>query len=232
MNLVELESVRLSYGSARALENLTLPIREEERVVLLGPSGCGKTTVLRLIAGFLAPDSGRVLLEGRPVSGPGRVLVPPEKRNVGLVFQDLALWPHLTVRGNLEFVLRARKIPRAEWKGRTGTLLDLLGISDLADRKPAQLSGGQQQRAALARALVQEPRILLMDEPLSSLDYDLNRRLREEILRLRERLRFTLLYVTHDREEAFHIARRIIVLSHGSIAFQGTPEEAKAWFAR
>ncbi len=232
MNLVELESVRLSYGSAPALEDLTLRIEERERVVLLGPSGCGKTTILRLIAGFLAPDSGRILLQGRPVSGPGRILVPPEERNVGIVFQDLALWPHLTVRGNLEFVLRAKRIPRAQWKDRVEHLLGLLGISDLSGRKPAQLSGGQQQRAALARALVQEPGILLMDEPLSSLDYDLNRRLREEILRLQARLRFTLLYVTHDREEAFHIAERVVVLSRGNISFQGAPEEARAWFAR
>ncbi len=232
MNPVELHSVSFSYGEEVVLHDLSLQVEKGERLVLLGPSGCGKTTVLRLISGFVAPERGKVLLEGKPASLPGRVLVPPEKRNVGMVFQDLALWPHLTVRGNLEFVLRARRIPRARWKSRAEALLGLLGIGDLAGRKPARLSGGQQQRVALARALVQEPRILLMDEPLSSLDYELNLKLRREILRLQEALGFTLLYVTHDREEAFHIATRVVLLSRGQVEFEGSPKEVQALFTR
>ena len=232
MNPVELHSVSFSYGEEVVLHDLSLQVEKGERLVLLGPSGCGKTTVLRLISGFVAPKRGKVLLEGKPASLPGRVLVPPEKRNVSMVFQDLALWPHLTVRGNLEFVLRARRIPRARWKSRAEALLGLLGIGDLAGRKPARLSGGQQQRVALARALVQEPRILLMDEPLSSLDYELNLKLRREILRLQEALGFTLLYVTHDREEAFHIATRVVLLSRGQVEFEGSPKEVQALFTR
>ncbi len=227
MNIVEIQRVSKRYGRQAVLRDFSLAAGPGERVVILGPSGCGKTTVLRLIAGFEAPDTGQVLLGGQPVSRKGRILVPPEARNLGMVFQDLALWPHLTVRGNLEFGLRARHVPRAERTRRIRETLERVGLGGLEERRPAALSGGQQQRVALARALVLAPRLLLMDEPLSSLDLDLNLRLRREILALHEALGFTLLYVTHDREEAFDIATRVVLMHRGCVILDGSVEEAR-----
>jgi ABC-type Fe3+/spermidine/putrescine transport system ATPase subunit len=194
------------------LDGFSVALRAGERMAILGPSGCGKTTVLRLVAGLLAPDSGSVALDDKIVSSAGCVLVPPEQRNVGMVFQDLALWPHLTVDGNLRFGLKARKVPRAEAGRRIRKTLELVGLWDRAGSHPGELSGGEQQRVALARALVLEPGVLLMDEPLSSLDFDLALRLRREILQLHEKLRFTLLYVTHNREEAAEIGERVLLM--------------------
>jgi len=229
MSLVEMEGLSFSYQEEPVLEEVDLRIERGGRVALLGPSGSGKTTLLRLLAGFLAPREGRIRLEGKEVSRPGRILVPPEDRNLGLVFQDLALWPHLTVRGNLEFGLKARGVPRREREIRLEETLALLGIEEFARRRPSNLSGGQRQRVALARALVLRPSLLLLDEPFSSLDFDLRKRLRREILRLQEELGFTLLAITHDREEAFHLARRILLLSRGRIAFQGPPDQARSF---
>ncbi|HHJ53260.1 MAG TPA: ABC transporter ATP-binding protein, partial [Caldithrix abyssi] len=189
--------------------------------------GCGKTTILRLIAGFIAPDTGRIYLNGALTSWDGRILIPPEKRNIGMVFQDLALWPHLTVSGNIGFGLKAKRIPKTEREAKIKDILQLVGLEGYAKRKPAELSGGQQQRVALARALVLQPNVLLMDEPLSNLDRELNVRLRDEVVRLQEQLGFTLLYVTHDREEAFHIARTVILMRDGRVEFKGRVEEAK-----
>lgn len=217
VKVVELDSISKAYGEEKALDDVSLGIEPGERVVVLGPSGCGKTTILRLIAGFIAPDSGTVSIEGKPVSRDGRILTPPERRNVGMVFQDLALWPHLTVKGNIEFGLRAQGFPKSERLRRIRESLELVGMSQYADRKPAELSGGQQQRVALARALVLEPKVLLMDEPLSSLDLDLNVRLRKEILALHANLGFAMVYVTHDREEAMEIATRVVTMRHGRI---------------
>ncbi len=219
MNLIELDSVSKVYNRSgtKALDRVSLAIEAGERTVILGPSGCGKTTILRLVAGFIAPDSGSVAVGGETVAVDGRVIVPPERRNLGMVFQDLALWPHLTVKGNIEFGLKARGIAKAERITRIRDILNLVGMADYSRRKPAELSGGQQQRVALARALVLEPGVLLMDEPLSSLDLELNVRLRKEILRLQEKLSFTLLYVTHDRNEAFDIATRIVIMDKGSV---------------
>ncbi len=217
MKVVELDSISKAYGEEKALDDVSLGIEPGERVVVLGPSGCGKTTILRLIAGFIAPDRGTVSIEGKPVSRDGRILTPPERRNVGMVFQDLALWPHLTVKGNIEFGLRAQGFPKSERLRRIRESLELVGMSQYADRKPAELSGGQQQRVALARALVLEPKVLLMDEPLSSLDLDLNVRLRKEILALHANLGFAMVYVTHDREEAMEIATRVVTMRHGRI---------------
>ena len=228
--IITLESVSKSYGNRLVLDAVSLELAEGERLVILGPSGCGKTTILRLIAGFIAPDAGSVNITGEAVSKPGCILVPPERRHLGMVFQDLALWPHLTVRGNLEFGLEAKGVGRSERTQRVETLLELVGMEEFAERKPAELSGGQQQRVALARALVAEPKVLLMDEPLSSLDVELNVRLRREVIRLQEKLGFTLVYVTHDREEAFAIATRVIVMSHGHVELDGCVEEARAFF--
>ena len=234
MKVVTIHSVSKRYNGALALDCVSLDIMAGERIVILGPSGCGKTTILRLIAGFIAPDTGSISLGDEVVSADGRILQEPEQRNVGMVFQDLALWPHLTVNGNLDFGLRARGVPKNERQHRVREALTLVGMADYEHRKPAELSGGQQQRVALARALVLEPRILLMDEPLSSLDLDLNVRLRKEILRLQNALGFTLLYVTHDRDEAVDIATRVITMSKGRVVaeppgfFRREPEAGEA----
>ncbi|NOZ21848.1 MAG: ABC transporter ATP-binding protein [Planctomycetes bacterium] len=217
MKIIGIDSVSKLYNGAKALSNISLEIDEGERIVILGPSGCGKTTILRLIAGFIAPDTGSISIAGELVSKNGRTIKPPEQRNLGMVFQDLALWPHLSVKGNIEFGLKAKGIKKIEREGRIRNILNLVGMAGYKDRKPAELSGGQQQRVALARALVLEPNVLLMDEPLSSLDLELNVRLRNEILRLQEKLGVTLLYVTHDRDEAFDIATRVVSLKQGRI---------------
>ncbi len=228
MSLIRLDSVTKFYGREAALHSLTLDVNAGERLVLLGPSGCGKTTVLRLLAGFIAPDSGRIYLGGRLVSQQGQILLPPEKRNIGMVFQDLALWPHLSVHGNLAFGLKALKVTKREREERIRHMLQLVGLEGFEKRKPAELSGGQQQRVALARALILQPEILLMDEPLSSLDLELNIRLRREVVRLQQTLGFTLLYVTHDRSEAFGIATQVVQMAKGRIVFQGSVPEMRA----
>ncbi len=230
MKTVVLDAVTKSYDGARVLTGITFEVDEGERLVVLGPSGCGKTTILRLIAGFIAPDAGTVSIAGEPVSGDGRIVVPPERRNVGMVFQDLALWPHLSVKGNVEFGLKVKGIPKIERERRVREALELVGLAGYAERKPAELSGGQQQRVALVRALVLEPRVLLMDEPLSSLDQELNERLRKEVLGLQERIGFTLIYVTHDRGEAIDIATRLLTLEQGRVVGEGTVEELRAHF--
>ncbi len=228
MSLIRLDSVTKFYGREAALHSLSLEVNAGERLVLLGPSGCGKTTILRLLAGFIAPDSGRIYLGGRLVSQQGQILLPPEKRNIGMVFQDLALWPHLTVHGNLAFGLKALKVDKREREERIRRMLQLVGLEGFEKRKPAELSGGQQQRVALARALILQPEILLMDEPLSSLDSELNIRLRREVVRLQQTLGFTLLYVTHDRSEAFGIATKVVQMAKGRIVFQGSVPEMRA----
>ena len=217
MSLISIDSVFKSFGGETALDGISLDIEEKERIVILGPSGCGKTTVLRLIAGFIEPDSGSIAIAGTVVSRDGRILIPPEERKLGMVFQDLALWPHLSVKGNLEFGLKAEGLPREQRKKSIDEMLALVGMRDFSDRMPAELSGGQQQRVALARALVLQPEVLLMDEPLSSLDLDLNLRLRREILRLHEQLGFTLIHVTHDQDEAFELATRVVKMNAGRI---------------
>jgi len=228
VKLLELDSVRLAYGERVAVDGVSLTVNEGERTVILGPSGCGKTTILRLLAGLAAPDRGRVLISGQLASADGRILIEPERRGLGMVFQDLALWPHLSVIGNLDLGLRARGVPRTERKRRIHEMLELVELTELAAARPGELSGGQQQRVALARALVLEPRALLMDEPLSSLDPELNRRLREEILALQARLGFTLVYVTHDREEASGLATRIVIMNRGQVVRDGSPEDVSA----
>jgi ABC-type Fe3+/spermidine/putrescine transport system ATPase subunit len=194
-------------------------------VVLFGPSGCGKSTILRLLAGLIAPSAGRILMEETEVSVPGRVIRPPEHRNLGFVFQDLALWPHLTVAGNLEFGLKARKVDAVTRKRRIQEMLRLVNLGDRANSKPGELSGGEQQRVALARALVLHPQALLMDEPLSSLDRELSLQIRSDILRLHQSLGFTLVYVTHDREEAIAIGTWLVQMSAGRIV-EARPSQA------
>jgi iron(III) transport system ATP-binding protein len=217
MALIVFDSVSKIYSGKTVLRNFSLSVERRERVAILGPSGCGKTTVLRLLAGFIAPDTGTISIDGQVVANHGKIFVQPEQRHIGMVFQDLALWPHLSVEGNLEFGLKAQGIPKSQRAQRIHEILELVEMKAYLHARPAQLSGGQQQRVALARALVLRPKALLMDEPLSNLDEELNRRLRSELLRLHAQLGFTLLYVTHDRSEASEIGTRIVRMRQGCI---------------
>jgi ABC-type Fe3+/spermidine/putrescine transport system ATPase subunit len=207
----------LSRQTHQALEGVTLEVVRGELVVVLGPSGCGKTTLLRLVAGLETPDSGEIWLGGTQVAGPNQILVPAHRRGIGFVFQDLALWPHLTVRKNLEFVLESARIPRDRRAAKIQEVLTLVRVEALVSRYPHELSGGEQQRVALARAIVAEPRLLLLDEPLSSLDPELRRELRLELARLKGALGATVVYVTHDREDASALADRVISMRQGRI---------------
>jgi ABC-type Fe3+/spermidine/putrescine transport system ATPase subunit len=217
MAIISFDSVSKTYQGKTALHDFSLAVEPGQRVVILGPSGCGKTTVLRLLAGFIAPDTGSISIDGHVVAAAGKILQPPEQRCLGMVFQDLALWPHLTVEGNLEFGLKAQRIPKPQREQRITEILALVQMDAYRRARPAELSGGQQQRVALARALVLRPKALLMDEPLSNLDEELNQHLRAELLRLHAQLNFTLLYVTHDRVEANEIATHVVTMRHGRI---------------
>jgi ABC-type Fe3+/spermidine/putrescine transport system ATPase subunit len=214
---ITLTDITKRFGSHVALESVSLEVPPGTAAVVLGPSGCGKTTMLRIIAGLEVPDSGQVVLDGATVSAAGRVDVPPHRRKLGFVFQDLALWPHLTVRKNLDFVLGSMALSRHEHNRRAQDALALVRIEELAGRYPHQLSGGEQQRVALARAIVREPRVLLLDEPLSSLDPELRADLRSELARLHRALSLTTVYVTHDREDAAALADSVIEMRAGRI---------------
>jgi iron(III) transport system ATP-binding protein len=215
MSALEFQNVSKRYGDRVALDNLCFRIDSGERVVIHGPSGCGKTTVLRLLAGFLAPDLGKVLVGGRVVAENRTILVSPEHRQLGMVFQDLALWPHLTVARNLEFGLKARGLASEVRRQRIADMLARVHLIGSADVYPAKLSGGQQQRVAIARALVAQPLAVLMDEPLSNLDDELRDELCGQILDLHAQLGFTLVYVTHSKEEMRRIGSRAIRLREG-----------------
>lgn len=217
---VKLESVRKEFGDEVAVESLDLTVEEGETVGIVGPSGCGKTTTLRTVAGFETPTEGRVTFDGEDVTD-----VPPEKRNVGLVFQSYALFNNMSVLGNVAFGLKMQGVPAEERRQRAMKLLELVGIEELADREPKTLSGGQQQRVGLARALAIEPEILLLDEPMTGLDAKLKQRLRKEIGELLDELDVTTLYVTHDQKEAMVMCDRIAVMNDGHLEQVGTPEE-------
>jgi iron(III) transport system ATP-binding protein len=199
------------------VDGVSLEVASGDAVVILGPSGCGKTTLLRLIAGLEVPDSGEIWLAGAQAAGAGRSLMPAHERGIGFVFQDLALWPHLTVQRNLNFVLESVKVPRVERPAKALEALKLVRIEQLSSRYPHQLSGGEQQRVALARALVGQPRVLLLDEPFSSLDPELRDALRSELARLQRALYLTTVYVTHDQADAAILADRIIEMRAGRI---------------
>lgn len=217
MSMIEFRAVSKIYRGRRVIDALTLQVEAGERVVLFGPSGCGKSTMLLLIAGLVAPDSGDILIDGQIVASNGKNRCEPQQRGIGMVFQDLALWPHMTVAENIEFGLRAKRVPSEERKRRVVEIAGVVGLGDYLSARPGELSGGEQQRVALARALALEPRILLMDEPLSALDDALNEKLRSEILRLHGELGFTLVYVTHNRDEARELGTRIVHFSRGRI---------------
>ncbi len=217
---VSIQNVTKRFGTQAAAEEVSFDIHDGELFFLLGPSGCGKTTVLRLIAGFYAPDAGEVCFDGRPVNH-----VPPNQRNTGMVFQNYALWPHMTVTENVAYGLDVRHVGREEKARRVRDALAIVRMGDLAGRSPAQLSGGQQPRVALARALVINPGILLLDEPLSNLDAKLRLETREEITRVHNETRQTMLYVTHDQKEALSMADRIGIMNAGRLVQVGTPRD-------
>ncbi len=217
---VHLEHLTKRWGKVVAVDDLNLEIRSGEFVALLGPSGCGKTTTLLMIAGIYKPTSGYIRFDGRVVNK-----VPPKDRNVGMVFQSYALYPHMTVYENLTFPLKLKKVPEEEQRRKARRIAEMMGIGHLLDRYPAQLSGGQQQRVALGRALIKEPALLLFDEPLSNLDARLRLTMRAEIKRLQMELGITSIYVTHDQVEAMTLADRIAVMREGRLQAFATPEE-------
>lgn len=219
-NIVKEFPDRSGKGAVRAVDGVSLDIHKGEFLTLLGPSGCGKTTTLRLIAGFEIPTSGHILLESQDIT-----TQPPNKRDMALVFQNYALFPHMSVFDNVAYGLQTRGMPRDQIKDKVQTALTMIGLQGLGDRRPNQLSGGQQQRVALARSLVMEPRILLFDEPLSNLDAKLRVQMRSEIHLLQRRLGITSIYVTHDQVEAMALSDRIVVMNKGKIEQIGTPEE-------
>ncbi|MBE9924875.1 ABC transporter ATP-binding protein [Cellulosimicrobium cellulans] len=217
---VEVRGLSVGYGGPPVLELDELTIEAGEFVSVLGPSGCGKSTLLGVLAGFVAPTTGAVVIDGEDVTH-----VAPNRRETGLVFQSYALFPHMTVRRNLEYGLRTRRVPRAERTERVADALRLVDLVDHADRYPQQLSGGQQQRVAIARALVTRPRVLLLDEPLSNLDAKLRRQMRHELRELQREVGTTTVFVTHDQAEALALSDRVALLAHGGLEQLGTPEE-------
>ncbi|MET0527434.1 MAG: ABC transporter ATP-binding protein [Microvirga sp.] len=217
---IEIDSLHVSYGNQRVLHGVDLTVAPGEFVAILGSSGCGKTTLLRTVAGFQKASQGAIRLFGRDV-----VNMPPEKRGMAMMFQSYALWPHMSVLGNVGYGLRLRGVAKDEIRARVADILRMLNLSGLEDRKVTNLSGGQRQRVALGRALALEPEILLLDEPLSNLDAKVRIQLRSEIKSLQNRLGFTAIHVTHDREEAMTMADRIVVMDAGRIAQIGPPKE-------
>ncbi|WP_397458572.1 ABC transporter ATP-binding protein [Pseudomonas asplenii] len=215
--LVSLRNLNKHYGDFAAVDNISLDIKDGEFLTFLGSSGSGKSTTLSMLAGFESPSSGEILVGGKSL-----VNVPPHKRDIGMVFQRYSLFPHLSVRDNIAFPLAIRKLAAAEREKRVDAMLKLVQLEQFAHRRPAQLSGGQQQRVAIARALVYEPRILLMDEPLGALDKKLREDLQDELRQLHRRLGITIVYVTHDQEEAMRLSQRIAIFSHGKIVGLGS----------
>jgi spermidine/putrescine ABC transporter ATP-binding subunit len=218
--ILEIREISKRYGEILVLRGVDLSVTPGEFFTLLGPSGCGKTTLLRTIAGFVRPDAGSVFIDGLEITH-----VSPWKRDVGLVFQNYALWPHMTVFENIAFGLRERKTPRPDIEKRVQEALELVDLKGTENRRPSELSGGQQQRVALARTLVIQPRVLLLDEPLSNLDAKLRAEMRIELLKLQRDLGLTTIYVTHDQEEALALSTRIAVMNSGQIVQEGKPRE-------
>lgn len=215
---INLKGISKSYGDNQVLDNLNLKIYENEFLTLLGPSGCGKTTTLRIIGGFESPDEGVVEFEGRPITN-----VPPYKREINTVFQKYALFPHLTVAGNIDFGLKIKKVDQKEIEKRRKEVLRLVGLSGFENRKITSLSGGQQQRIAIARALVNNPKVLLLDEPLGALDLKLRKEMQVELKSIQQSVGITFIYVTHDQEEALTMSDTIVVLNEGVIQQIGKP---------
>ncbi len=217
-DMVRLEGITKKFGDHVIIPTLDLNINDGEFLTLLGPSGCGKTTLLRMIAGLETPTTGKVILDGQDVTN-----LPPYKRNVNMVFQNYALFPHMTVKENIRFGLKMKNVPDEEAEERIKQVLYLIQLEELKNRYPAQMSGGQQQRVAIARALVNNPKVLLLDEPLGALDYQLRKKLQIELKNLQRGLGLTFIYVTHDQEEALTMSDRIVIMNKGVIQQDGTP---------
>ena len=226
MSTITLTAVDKSFGATRVLSGLDLEVSEGEFVSLLGPSGCGKTTALRLVAGLDAPDRGTIRIGDRLVFD-ARTWVPPERRRIGMVFQSYAVWPHMNVLQNVVYPLLIQRVGRRERTERAMAILELVGLGGMEARRPSQLSGGQQQRVALARGLIMEPEVLLLDEPLSNLDAKLRLRMRRDIQRIQRETGFTVLYVTHDQEEALEISDRLAIMDRGEILALGSPDDVR-----
>ena len=214
---ITIENLTKKFGNTTAVDNLSVTMESGKMIALLGPSGCGKTTILNMLSGILPATSGKILFDGQDVTA-----LPPEKRNIGLVFQNYALYPHMTVLENICFPLEIKKVPKKERIAKAKELAELVRISEYLNRKPAELSGGQQQRVAIARALAKEPQLLLLDEPLSNLDAKLRAEMREEILRIQRASNITTVFVTHDQEEASSIADEVILMKLGVLQQQGS----------
>src|SRR3989454_8998170 len=224
MAWLDLDKLTKRYAGVASVDAIDLTVGHAEFVCLLGPSGCGKTTTLRMIAGLLEPDGGEIRVDGNVLSSP-RSVVPPERRNMSMIFQSYAIWPHMTVRQNVAYGLKLKPLAASAKQSRVDALLGATKLSAEAERYPSELSGGQQQRVALARALVPKPDILLLDEPLSNLDANLRGDMRLEIRRLHDEFQYTSVYVTHDQVEAMTMADRIVIMNTGRIEQIGTPEE-------
>jgi len=218
--IIDLKNISVKFGDEQVLTNMNLYIRDKEFITLLGPSGCGKTTTLRVIAGFLEPDSGEVVFENKNMNG-----VPPHKRHVNTIFQRYALFPHLNVYENVAFGLRVKKMPEKQIKAKVDEMLALVNLKGFKKRNVNSLSGGQQQRVAIARALANEPRVLLLDEPLGALDLKLRKDMQVELKSIQQRLGITFIYVTHDQEEALSMSDTIVVMDNGVIQQIGTPQD-------
>ena len=216
MSVITIDHVTKQFGDTVVLKEFTDEFKEGEFITLLGPSGCGKTTMLRMIAGFEKPSSGEIRIDGDLVSSRD-VLVPPEERGIGMVFQSYAVWPHMNVFDNVAYPLKIRKRPKEEIREKVERILEIVHLSRFAQRMPSELSGGQQQRVALGRALVAEPRVLLLDEPLSNLDAVLRERMRFEIKEIQKKLGINVVYVTHDQSEAMTMSDRVFVINSGII---------------
>ena len=223
MAFIQIQNLFKHFKDVVAINRIQLEIEKGEMLTLLGPSGCGKTTTLRCIAGLEKPEEGDIIIDGQPMLSQG--FVQPSKRGIGMVFQNYAVWPHMKVFSNIVYGLKLQKIPRQKMKEQAQQVLELVGLAGLEDRYPAQLSGGQQQRVALARALVTNPKVLLLDEPLSNLDAKLREELRFEIKSLVRRMGITAVYVTHDQAEAMVISDRIAVMDSGNVVQIGTAQE-------
>jgi len=218
--ILQLEDIEKSFGDVKVLNGLNLSVKQGEFITLLGPSGCGKTTTLRIIAGLEKPDRGKVYLEGKDVTNE-----EPNKRNVNTVFQNYALFPHMTVEGNISYSLRLKRLDKARIKKAVSEALELVQLVGFEKRMPSELSGGQRQRVAIARAVVNEPKVLLLDEPLGALDLQLRRQMQTELKRLQKHLGITFVYITHDQEEALNMSDRIAVMRDGKFEQIGTPQE-------
>ena len=218
--ILKLEHISKSFEGVEVLKDISLDVKKGEFITFLGPSGCGKTTTLKIVSGLLDPDEGRVVLHGQDVTE-----LPPEKRNVNTVFQSYALFPHMTVEGNVGYGLKLKKVSKAEIAKRVKEMLELVQLAGYEKRYPEELSGGQQQRVAIARALANGPEVLLLDEPLGALDLQLRRQMQLELKRLQKKLGITFIYITHDQEEAINMSDRIVVMDKGIFQQVGTPDE-------